>query len=112
MGTALKNTAAAFVFVTGQLGYYTVGHSMCQEAMFFSFPWAKRVACSKRRHDTGYNLPSRSPILVSRVSPLALPLLGLQVLSNNGLWSGENQVSILPDSALKFCKASFAVTAH
>ncbi|KAL9050169.1 MAG: hypothetical protein Q9162_006803 [Coniocarpon cinnabarinum] len=37
-GTALKKTAGAFAFVSGLLGYYTVGNLMCQEAMFFSFP--------------------------------------------------------------------------
>ncbi|KAK4693113.1 uncharacterized protein P7C71_g4223, partial [Lecanoromycetidae sp. Uapishka_2] len=37
-GIALKKTAGAFAFVSGLLGYYTVGNLMCQEAMFFSFP--------------------------------------------------------------------------
>lgn len=37
-GIALKKTAGAFAFVSGMLGYYTVGNLMCQEAMFFSFP--------------------------------------------------------------------------
>ena len=37
-GTALKKTAGAFAFLSGLLGYYTLGHLMCQEALFFSFP--------------------------------------------------------------------------
>ena len=36
--TALKKAGGAFAFVSGLLGYYTVGNLMCQEAMFFSFP--------------------------------------------------------------------------
>ena len=34
----LKKTAGAFAFLGGLLGYYTVAHLECQEAMFFSFP--------------------------------------------------------------------------
>ncbi|KAF7857320.1 hypothetical protein EAF04_009561 [Stromatinia cepivora] len=35
---ALKKTAGAFAFIAGMLGCYTVGHLMCQEALFFDFP--------------------------------------------------------------------------
>lgn len=35
---ALKQTGGVFAFLAGLLGYYTVGHLMCQEALFFSFP--------------------------------------------------------------------------
>ncbi|KAF7891543.1 uncharacterized protein EAF02_001868 [Botrytis sinoallii] len=40
LGTAaaLKKTAGAFAFIAGMFGYYTVGHLMCQEALFFDFP--------------------------------------------------------------------------
>ncbi|QSZ28932.1 hypothetical protein DSL72_003439 [Monilinia vaccinii-corymbosi] len=34
----LKKTAGAFAFIAGMLGYYTVGHLMCQQALFFDFP--------------------------------------------------------------------------
>lgn len=36
--TALKKTAGVFAFLSGLLGYYTVGNLMCQQALFFSFP--------------------------------------------------------------------------
>jgi len=35
---ALKKSGGAFAFLAGLLGYYTVGHLMCQQALFFSFP--------------------------------------------------------------------------
>ena len=35
---ALKKAGGAFAFISGMLGYYAVGHLMCQEALFFSFP--------------------------------------------------------------------------
>lgn len=35
---ALKKSGGAFGFISGILGYYTLGHLMCQEALFFSFP--------------------------------------------------------------------------
>ena len=40
MATAavLKKTAGVFAFIAGMFGYYTVGHLMCQEALFFDFP--------------------------------------------------------------------------
>lgn len=37
-GIALKKSGGAFGFISGMLGYYTLGHLMCQEALFFSFP--------------------------------------------------------------------------
>ncbi|KAF3401977.1 Protein alcS [Penicillium rolfsii] len=37
-GLALKKAAGAFGFVSGLLAWYTVGHLMCQDALFFSFP--------------------------------------------------------------------------
>ncbi|KAL8639493.1 MAG: hypothetical protein Q9228_003482 [Teloschistes exilis] len=37
-GVALKKAGGAFAFMSGMLGYYTVGNLMCQQAMFFSFP--------------------------------------------------------------------------
>ncbi|RMZ86540.1 hypothetical protein DV736_g6236, partial [Chaetothyriales sp. CBS 134916] len=36
--TALKKAGGVFGFLSGLLGYYTLGHLMCQEALFFSFP--------------------------------------------------------------------------
>ncbi|KAI9710049.1 MAG: hypothetical protein M1812_007513 [Candelaria pacifica] len=37
-GKALKKAGGAFAFLCGLLGWYTVGHLMCQESLFFSFP--------------------------------------------------------------------------
>ena len=37
-GVALKKAGGVFAFLSGLLGYYTVGNLMCQEALFFSFP--------------------------------------------------------------------------
>ncbi|RAL60516.1 hypothetical protein DID88_009712 [Monilinia fructigena] len=34
----LQKTAGAFAFIAGMLGYYAVGHLMCQQALFFDFP--------------------------------------------------------------------------
>lgn len=36
--TALKKSGGVFAFLSGLLGYYTVGNLMCQQAMSFSFP--------------------------------------------------------------------------
>lgn len=36
--TALKKTGGVFAFLSGLLGYYTVGNLMCQQSMSFSFP--------------------------------------------------------------------------
>lgn len=36
--TALKKTGGVFAFLSGLLGYYTVGSLMCQQALSFSFP--------------------------------------------------------------------------
>lgn len=36
--TNLKKAGGAFGFISGMLGYYTLGHLMCQEALNFSFP--------------------------------------------------------------------------
>ena len=35
---ALKKSGGAFAFLAGLLGWYTVGHLMCQEALIFRFP--------------------------------------------------------------------------
>lgn len=35
---ALKKAGGVFAFLAGLLGYYTVGHLMCQTALFFRFP--------------------------------------------------------------------------
>lgn len=35
---ALKKTGGVFAFLAGLLGYYTVGHLMCQTAFFWNFP--------------------------------------------------------------------------
>jgi succinate-acetate transporter protein len=34
----LKKAGGVFAFLAGLLGYYTVGHLMCQTALFFRFP--------------------------------------------------------------------------
>lgn len=36
--TAVKTSAGAFAFISGMLGFYTMGNLMCQEALKFSFP--------------------------------------------------------------------------
>ena len=54
-GIALKKAGGVFAFLSGLLGWYTLGHLMCQEALFFSFPMGdtshfyKRRALNKRR---------------------------------------------------------------
>jgi succinate-acetate transporter protein len=35
---ALKKAGGVFAFLSGLLGYYTVGNLMCQEALGFRFP--------------------------------------------------------------------------
>lgn len=35
---ALKKAGGVFAFLSGLLGYYTVGNLMCQQSMSFSFP--------------------------------------------------------------------------
>lgn len=35
---ALLKAGGVFAFLAGLLGYYTVGHLMCQTTLFFSFP--------------------------------------------------------------------------
>lgn len=35
---ALKKAGGVFAFLSGLLGYYTVGNLMCQDALQFSFP--------------------------------------------------------------------------
>ena len=47
----LKKAGGAFAFMSGMLGYYTVGHLMCQEALAFSFPLGdtSRFYKSKRK---------------------------------------------------------------
>lgn len=35
---ALKKTGGVFAFLSGLLGYYTVGNLMCQQSLGFSFP--------------------------------------------------------------------------
>lgn len=47
--TALKKAGGAFAFVSGLLGYYTLGHLMCQEALFFSFPMGSTEQFFKKR---------------------------------------------------------------
>lgn len=46
---ALKKAGGAFAFVSGLLGYYTLGHLMCQEALFFSFPMGSTERFFKKR---------------------------------------------------------------
>jgi len=36
--TALKKSGGVFAFLAGLLGWYTMGHLMCQATFFFSFP--------------------------------------------------------------------------
>ena len=37
-GIALKKSGGVFAFLSGLLGYYTVGNLMCQQSLGFSFP--------------------------------------------------------------------------
>ena len=48
---ALKKSGGVFGFISGMLGYYTLGHLMCQEALVFSFPMGdtSRLYNSKRK---------------------------------------------------------------
>lgn len=48
-GTSLKKAGGAFGFISGLLGYYTLGHLMCQEALFFSFPMGDTSRLFRRR---------------------------------------------------------------
>lgn len=104
-----------------------LGHSFSSQGSWDITRWVipcVKKRCSSRSHGQNESLAPSEDMILAIIShlvaqfsfqgfrPWLLPLLGLQVLSKNGLWSGENQVSILPDSAPKFCKASFAVTAH
>lgn len=46
---AVKIAGGAFAFVSGILGYYTVGNLMCQEALGLSFPMGDTSRFFKRR---------------------------------------------------------------
>lgn len=48
-GTSLKKAGGAFGFISGLLGYYTLGHLMCQEALFFTFPMGDTGSIFRRR---------------------------------------------------------------
>lgn len=48
-GVALKKAGGVFGFISGLLGYYTLGHLMCQEALFFSFPMGDTGRFFKRK---------------------------------------------------------------
>ncbi|KAL9624659.1 MAG: hypothetical protein Q9160_001013 [Pyrenula sp. 1 TL-2023] len=48
-GVALKKAGGVFGFLAGLLGYYTLGHLMCQEALFFSFPMGDTSRLFKRK---------------------------------------------------------------
>jgi uncharacterized protein len=48
-GVALAKTGGVFAFLSGLLGWYTLGHLMCQEALFFSFPMGDTSHYFKRR---------------------------------------------------------------
>ena len=47
--SAVKTAGGAFAFVSGMLGYYTVGNLMCQEALRFTFPMGDTSRYFKRR---------------------------------------------------------------
>ena len=51
--TAVSTAAGAFAFVSGMLGYYTVGNLMCQEAMRFSFPMGDTSRFFKKNSQAG-----------------------------------------------------------
>lgn len=45
---ALSKAGGAFAFIAGMLGYYTLAHLMCQEALFFRFPMGDTSRFFKR----------------------------------------------------------------
>ncbi|KAK7726735.1 hypothetical protein SLS57_003296 [Botryosphaeria dothidea] len=45
----LKKAGGVFAFLSGLLGYYTLGHLMCQEALFFSFPMGSTERFFKKK---------------------------------------------------------------
>ncbi|KAL1632726.1 hypothetical protein SLS56_003423 [Neofusicoccum ribis] len=47
---ALKKAGGVFAFLSGLLGYYTLGHLMCQEALFFSFPMGSTERFFKKKN--------------------------------------------------------------
>jgi uncharacterized protein len=49
VGTNLKKAGGVFGFISGLLGYYTLGHLMCQEALFFTFPMGDTSSFFRRR---------------------------------------------------------------
>lgn len=48
-GVALKKAGGIFGFIPGLLGHYTLGHLMCQETLFFSFPMGDTSRFFKRK---------------------------------------------------------------
>ncbi|KAF7909070.1 hypothetical protein BELL_0043g00210 [Botrytis elliptica] len=56
---ALKKTAGAFAFIAGMFGYYTVGHLMCQEALFFDFPMGDTSRFFRRKLNNERPVPQQ-----------------------------------------------------
>ncbi|KAF2087066.1 hypothetical protein K490DRAFT_42624, partial [Saccharata proteae CBS 121410] len=63
---ALKKAGGAFGFASGMFGYYTLGHLMCQEALFFPFPMGdtSRFFASRRRRGLNEErpVPQHTPV--------------------------------------------------
>lgn len=53
----MKKAGGVFGFLSGLLGYYTLGHLMCQEALGFSFPMGDTGRFFHRKRLRGF--PSR-----------------------------------------------------
>jgi uncharacterized protein len=48
---ALQKSGGVFAFLSGLLGYYTVGNLMCQEALNFRFPMGDTSALFSRSNE-------------------------------------------------------------
>ncbi|KAF7892142.1 hypothetical protein EAF00_008444 [Botryotinia globosa] len=56
---ALKKTAGAFAFIAGMFGYYTMGHLMCQEALFLDFPMGDTSRSFRRKLNNERPVPQQ-----------------------------------------------------
>lgn len=52
-GIALKKSGGVFAFLSGLLGYYTVGNLMCQQSLGFSFPMGDTSHYFRRKEAKG-----------------------------------------------------------
>ncbi|OJD34965.1 acetate transporter [Diplodia corticola] len=59
---ALKKAGGVFAFLSGLCGYYTLGHLMCQEALFFSFPMGSTERFFKKKLNEERPEPQHAPV--------------------------------------------------